>query len=173
MALIKCKDCRKEISSDAPVCPHCGKPISKQSQTATGCLIVIVFFVILSVIGRCSDKNSKPESASAPAAAPPVATDLNDAKALDEKYGTDALVNCEVGADDYLRAASKFAFKWDEIGFFEHKFDQYRSHASSPGILTMVSDKASLQNGFGAYQRIELACKYDTQAKKVLEYSIR
>jgi hypothetical protein len=37
----------------------------------------------------------------------------------------------------------------------------------------MVSNKVSLQNGFGAYERIELLCDYDTQSKKILRYSIR
>jgi hypothetical protein len=146
---------------------------------------------VLAAIGQCSDKDSKPAGAPAPApaasepaaapaptvpettAAPAVATDLNDAKALDEKYGTDALVYCASDADDYLRGASKFAFKWDEIGFFDQKFDKILTHVSSPGILTLASNKVSLQNGFGAYERIELLCKYDTQAKKVLGYSIR
>jgi ribosomal protein L37AE/L43A len=30
MALIKCKDCRKEISTAAPTCPHCGRPSTVQ-----------------------------------------------------------------------------------------------------------------------------------------------
>ncbi len=149
---------------------------------------MIIFIVVLSVIGQCSDKDSKPASAPAPAApassqsasaptapetpAPPVATDLNDAKALDVKYGTDGLVYCASGADDYLREASRFAIKWDEIGFFEQKFNKFLTHVSSPGILTMVSDRVSLQNGFGAYERIQLYCEYDTQAKKTIAYSI-
>jgi hypothetical protein len=200
MALIKCKECGKEISSAAAACPNCGKPIPKTSAAATGCLVVIIVIVVLALMGQCSgsDKDLKPPSAQAPAAEPvphttapvptvapkaapvhkaapaaTVATDLNDAKALDEKFGTDAFIHCGVEADDYLREASKFAFKWDEIGFFDQKFDKYRNHVSSPGVLTMVSNKASLQNGFGAYQRIELLCEYDTQAKKVLGYSIR
>jgi hypothetical protein len=189
MALIKCKECGKEISSAAAACPNCGNPIPKQSQLGTGCLIVIIFFVVLAVIGQCSDKDSKLASAPAPAGpapgqsapastvpqtapAPPITIDLKDAKALDDKYGTDALVYCASGADDYLRGASKFAFKWDEIGFFEQKFGKILTDVSSPGILTMISDKVSLQNGFGAYERIQLYCEYDTQAKKTIAYSI-
>jgi hypothetical protein len=193
MALVKCKECGKEISSAAAACPNCGKPISKTSPAAAGCLIVIIVIVVLALIGQCSgsDKDSKPQSAPAPAVEPApspsppaptvhkarpaatVATNLNDAKALDERFGTDALVYCASGADDYLRGSSKFVFKWDEIGFFEQKFDKYLSHVSAPGVLTLVSGKASLQNGFGAYERIELLCEYDTQTKKVLGYSIR
>jgi len=39
-------------------------------------------------------------------------------------------------------------------------------------VLTLLSKKVSLQNGFGAYTRVTLYCDYDTQAKKVLEYRI-
>jgi hypothetical protein len=181
MALIKCKECGNQISSDASACPNCGKPVKKTSPAASGCLVVIIVIVVLAVIGKCSgsSNDSKPEGAPAPAstasgtAAPAVSTNPGDAKALDEKFGTDALVYCASDADDYLRGASKFAFKWDEIGFLEQKFDKYLRHVSSPGVLTLVSSKVSLQNGFGAYQRIELLCEYDTQSKKVLGYSIQ
>lgn len=186
MALIKCKECGNQISSDATACPNCGKPVKKTSAAASGCLVVIIVIVVLAVIGQCSgsDKSATPAPAaptpsagSQPSpvakAAPAVASNLSDAKSLDDTFGSEALVHCDVDADDYLRGASKYTFKWDEIGFFEHKFDKYRSHVSAPGVLTLVSSKVSLQNGFGAYQRIELLCEYDTQAKKVLGYSIR
>lgn len=194
MALIKCKECGKEISSAAAACPNCGKPVVKTTPAAKGCLSVIVIVGMLALIGHCTGNHddTKPDTTPAPAAtaprpaapvsgipkAAPAATAvddkaiLNDAKALDEKFGSDAFIHCGVEADDYLRGVSKFAFKWDEIGFFEQKFDKYRSRVTSPGVLTMVSNKVSLQNGFGAYERIELLCEYDTQTKKVLGYSI-
>jgi zinc-ribbon domain len=168
MALIKCKECGNQISSDASACPNCGKPVKKTSPAASGCLVVIIVIVVIAVVGQCSG-NSSTESKPAPA----VAVNLNDAKALDEKYDTAAVVHCASEADDYLRAASKFSFKWDDMGAFEAKFDRFRTQVSAPGVLTMVSSKASLQNGFGAYQRIELLCEYDTQNNKVLSYSIR
>ena len=33
MALIKCEECNKEISSRAISCPHCGCPVSKNEST--------------------------------------------------------------------------------------------------------------------------------------------
>jgi hypothetical protein len=98
--------------------------------------------------------------------------DLSDAKALDEKYGIAATVYCSSGADDYLRSISKYDFKWDEMGFFDAKFDKYLTHVVSPGVLTSTSEKAKLQNGFGAYERIEILCDYDTQTEKVLRYRV-
>jgi zinc ribbon protein len=196
VALIKCKECGNEISSDAKACPNCGKPIVKTTSAAQGCLVLIVLVGALALIGHCSSSPdaSKPQltpvpTTSAPPISPPAAsavpeppvpavkakTDkaiLNNAKALDEKYGIDASVYCGSDADDYLRKASKFAFQWDKIGFFEEKFDKYLTHVSSPGVLTVVSDKVSLQNGFGAYERVELYCDYDTQKKKAQGFSI-
>ncbi len=33
MALIKCSECGKEISSNAESCPHCGNPIEAKEKT--------------------------------------------------------------------------------------------------------------------------------------------
>jgi hypothetical protein len=99
--------------------------------------------------------------------------DLNDAAALDDKYAISANVACSDSADDYLRSAVKYDFKWDKIGFFEIKFDRYLTRVSSPGVLTVISNKVAVQNGFGAYEHIYLYCDYDTQAWKVLRYWIR
>lgn len=35
MALIKCPECGKEVSSGATSCPNCGHPISPQKETVT------------------------------------------------------------------------------------------------------------------------------------------
>lgn len=108
-------------------------------------------------------------SASASAANAP---DLNNADALDNAYELEADTSCGSGADDYLRSAAKYDFKWDHIGWLDTKFDKYLKVVEKPGVLVLVSDRAELQNGFGAYQRVELWCSYDTQAKKVLSYAI-
>lgn len=100
------------------------------------------------------------------------AFDLKDAKYLDDHYGVGAAIGCADGADDYLRSVAKWDFKWDEIGALEAKFDKYRAYVKSPGVLTSVSKKAKLQNGFGAYKHITLTCDYDTQAQKVVSYEI-
>jgi hypothetical protein len=48
MALVTCSDCSKEMSSDAPACPHCGKPnaaVAKKKSTSTrdaGCLLMVL-----------------------------------------------------------------------------------------------------------------------------------
>ena len=51
MALIKCKECNKEISDNAKQCPNCGVTIKKGNKTllflAIGATIVIIIIVII------------------------------------------------------------------------------------------------------------------------------
>ena len=48
MALIKCPECGKEVSSGAESCPNCGHPISKKGKKKKkgSCLSVILFIII-------------------------------------------------------------------------------------------------------------------------------
>lgn len=179
MALTKCPDCGSEISTEAPSCPKCGRPNAQPKKTspmAAGCGVIVLAVIAVGVFGAIfSDDNSNSNasgrnssSASPTPAEKPV--NLNDAQSLDEKYGIEATSACSVYADDYLRKIAKYDFKWDDIGFLDQKFDKYLKKVSRPGVITMVSDKAKLQNGFGAYQHIELFCDYDTQSNMVSRF---
>jgi hypothetical protein len=123
----------------------------------------------VAVLYLSGDNPSAPSTSPAPA--PKQNVNLNDAKALDEAYGTNGVARCGGGADDYLRSIAKYDYKWDDLGWLEFRFDHYRGFVPQPGVLIMTSDHAKLQNGFGAFQHIGLDCYYDTQAQKVLRYS--
>lgn len=51
MALTQCPDCGSDVSTEAPACPKCGRPITPQKQQrktsplASGCLVVILIVV--------------------------------------------------------------------------------------------------------------------------------
>ncbi|MDY4027897.1 MAG: zinc ribbon domain-containing protein [Butyrivibrio crossotus] len=76
MALIKCPECGKEVSSSAKSCPNCGHPISPSTEKVVektvvkekkkrGCLsTILLFIVIIAVIGALASggKDSKNES---------------------------------------------------------------------------------------------------------------
>jgi hypothetical protein len=48
MAMIKCKECNKEVSNQADKCPNCGAPIKK----SIGCLTLAIFiFVGITIFG--------------------------------------------------------------------------------------------------------------------------
>ncbi len=96
----------------------------------------------------------------------------NNAAWLDSKFGITGALLCGNEVDAFLRDAAKYSYKWDDTGWLSTKFDRYISKVKSPGIITYTSNKATFQNGFGAYQRVTITCDYDTQKKKVLNYFI-
>ena len=59
MALIKCKECEKNISDQAKVCPHCGAPteISKEIRRISNKILycIIISIVTLFVIIICAN----------------------------------------------------------------------------------------------------------------------
>jgi tetratricopeptide (TPR) repeat protein len=66
MALKKCKECGKEISSKASSCPNCGAPVKKQ-KSKIGCLGTVVLVVVgLAIIGHvsksCEDRSKQTEA---------------------------------------------------------------------------------------------------------------
>ncbi len=57
MALIKCKECGKEVSSNATTCPNCGNPINDDTITREikaskkVAIFIIIILVIICIIG--------------------------------------------------------------------------------------------------------------------------
>ena len=85
MALKKCKECGKEISSKAPNCPNCGAPVKKQ-KSRVGCLgTIVIAFVGLMIIGyiiqSCEDSSKKREARKQAAIAEQKAKEVVDRKA--------------------------------------------------------------------------------------------
>lgn len=70
MALIKCSECGKEISSKAKTCPHCGTTPKKK----TGCLTVlacaIVVFFAVGVISRMNNPGGVNQSTASRVSSP-------------------------------------------------------------------------------------------------------
>ena len=71
MPMIQCKECSKEISSDARVCPHCGKKL-RMGAIAKAFLVLLCVvggFIIIGIIGNAMQDASKtPQQAAADAA---------------------------------------------------------------------------------------------------------
>jgi len=57
MSLRVCKECEREISSDAKVCPQCGKKQEIQISTGVGCLVIIGVLILLGGIGSLFERN--------------------------------------------------------------------------------------------------------------------
>ncbi len=65
MALIDCKDCKKQFSTDAKKCPHCGAKPLTQGNGCLGWSLVIfsgfVFFVAIQPGGNIQQQTQHPE----------------------------------------------------------------------------------------------------------------
>jgi hypothetical protein len=72
MALITCKDCKKEFSTDVRRCPHCGakKPASKIVKY--GLTFIVLIFVIAQFEGQKAIKQAEQRHAASNPAPPPV-----------------------------------------------------------------------------------------------------
>ena len=59
MALKKCKECGKEVSTKAKECPSCGAPV--KSSSSIGCLTIIAVIFLIGIIGFLfnNDKSDK------------------------------------------------------------------------------------------------------------------
>lgn len=84
MALITCPDCGRQVSDAAQNCPHCGRPLraapppppaAEKAKSGvgcgtSGCVTLIVVFVIIWVIGYFSSSGSSSSSSGARSNAP-------------------------------------------------------------------------------------------------------
>ena len=59
MALRPCKECKREISSDAKACPNCGKKQRAETGLGMGCLVLIGIVVIFGLIGSLGEHKSE------------------------------------------------------------------------------------------------------------------
>ncbi len=69
MALVKCKECGKEVSKKASACPNCGAPVKKASSVSPGCgcaLVLLVGAIIVGAIVSQTDTGTPSGSRSAP-----------------------------------------------------------------------------------------------------------
>lgn len=66
MAITNCKECKKEVSSKAKACPHCGvkEPGAKKSDTIGG---IIVMLLIMFAVYKCSGDTPEETSDNRPA----------------------------------------------------------------------------------------------------------
>jgi hypothetical protein len=133
---------------------------SAKTQKIIDGIKALAMFAIIALVFAIWHSGSAPQGK----ANVPTQADLQNAQYLSDKYGVAAEAYCPVAADNYLRTVAKYDFAWDE-GEQYGRFDHTLGLVDHPGVLTLYSEKAKLQNGFGAYTHIVLYCYYDTQAQ--------
>jgi hypothetical protein len=66
MALIECKECKKEVSSEAKTCPNCGFDLQKETnkkKSNIGCIVAIVLIGIIFLIIQLSPSSNESNKA--------------------------------------------------------------------------------------------------------------
>jgi hypothetical protein len=158
MALKACKECKKEISTEAKVCPNCGKKdptagAMTPSRGVIGVLVLIIFIAFVSAI----EKND------APAPAPETPAQIAAGKAHDSinLQLEVAKQMCHDAAMKSLESPATAQFHDDETYFKD--LGKSRSH---------IQLQVDAQNGFGALVRTTVDCRTRQTANSVVLTSI-
>ncbi len=164
MAMGQCKECKKEVSTSAKVCPNCGvkNPTTKASDVLGG------FFVLVLVvfgISMCSsdEKGSAPPKTSAQISADEVAC-KKDLQCWGDKHSIAASVYCA----PYIEKLAKYNFEWTD-SMMQIKLTKYLWKDVNKGVISYLGDRIKFQNGFGAMENYMYQCDYDTINEKVLD----
>lgn len=161
MALITCKDCKKEFSTDAKKCPHCGanKPPGK------GCLLTTLAFC--GFLGwACIQDGVKPTADTGCNRNWKLCKDNAD---LINHYGNltaELSVQCKDAAEHAARFGTP-EFPWLAFGSFR-KGKKY----VETGVVEAIEPDAKFQNGFGAMVHSTAICTYDLNLKKAVDIKI-
>lgn len=129
MALIKCSECGKEVSTEAGKCPHCGVKVKKPAGPLAWLLGSVIFLVIL--VGALG----KPE--------PAIDTRLPEQRAAEEKtkQQENRRAMIALGALDTIRNSLRnpASVQWGDI------------LANNDGTTICIGLRA--QNGFGGMNK--------------------
>jgi hypothetical protein len=175
MALTTCRECKKEVSTSAKTCPHCGikNPALKAKDTFVG---VIGLIVLVGIVYSCSGSDKPKQEAAQNVPDKSQETQVSEKKAAEELaackldlqcWGEKNLPAASVYCKTDIEKLGKFSSKWTD-GMLEMKFSRYRWLDKSNGTLTFIGDKIEFQNGFGAFQPHIYTCDFDPTSKSVL-----
>lgn len=157
MALIKCKECKKEVSSSAKTCPHCGiknPGVTAGSIVAGLGLLLVIGWIVVKCTGDSGDTTQAQVDDTSCS---------SDLKCWGDKNSVAAGVYCKQPVEQL----GKYSAKWTD-GALETKFSHYRWLDQRNGTLTYIGDKIEFQNGFGAFQAHTYECDYSPASKTVL-----
>lgn len=165
MALKSCRECGKEVSTEAKTCPHCGveKPTTPQptaKDTITG--LVFLVLVVAGALTMCGESDSE-KQAKAQAKAAEDAKCAQELSCIGERLGITASGFCS----DQVERLAKNSATWTDKTL-EPKFSHYRWANTEKSAVTLIGDKVQFQNGFGAHVNMVYHCDVDVKTKAVI-----
>ncbi len=157
MAIEKCRECGKEVSTNAKTCPNCGAKKPAQpgillSLFVIGVGIFLIYVFVSAILSGGGDAGTSGQQCKP-----------DDLTCLGNKYIANASVYCK-------RPVEKLALhdvKWTD-GALDLKFSRFRWAPEGNGAITFIGDKAEFQNGFGAYTPVIYGCDVADDGRTVL-----
>lgn len=164
MAMTTCKECKKEVSDRAKVCPHCGaqKPGERWWHALAG-------FAVLIIVGTGAYFyfGSGDSVESTDKATPPKQCAATDGQCLFDANLADASYPCK----KQIEKTSKYDFEWDD-GVFGLIFTHFRN-IPEKGQMVFTGDKVKFTNGFNAKVNMIYSCTYDLKSKSVVDVTVK
>lgn len=145
MSLIKCPECRKEVSSEAPTCPNCGSPIktSKTSSKGLGCggtlLLIIIILYVIGHFSHLTDKTTSPESPK-PSHTESASNNIKKNYSIPSRYITKGNFFACVEREDFENLTSYIVAKDKQAAM--SMLDNIRCIYLKPGIEVQIMDTA-------------------------------
>lgn len=184
--LTSCKDCNKEVSKKAKVCPECGVswPAYKNSAVSAILLLAVIFGIPTCMVMNGDD--DKPIKQQATKQQATQAKKVVDPCPIPTTLGVDQLVcfankhksMAGILCAESLERMAKYDVKWTN-SWMESKLNgAIWNLGDAKGLdyeilsLEYWSDKATIQNAYGAYQKVTLHCDYDFRNEQVLDIRV-
>ena len=174
MALVQCRECGKEISDQAEMCPHCGirhryapAPIKSEVKGkpngSSGCavlfVLVLVFVAIVNLTGEDNPAPKGPSSSEIASSAKCKA----DLECLRTNLRPDVTYECQRA----IESRAKWDFEWTD-GFGETKFPSFTWANPERTAVALGGNKLKMQNGFGAWKHVIYICEVDIGNKAII-----
>jgi hypothetical protein len=176
MALKSCRECGKQVSTEAATCPHCGvrssaSPTPRSPIEVAGIVALLLIAVAIFAYGTKSE-NSTDHSASKED--PQLIACRSDwSKCADNvqllrEYRDWYKVQsaCSLAGDERAKYGTP-KWPWGSFGTVLEGNDYVTS-----GVAVAIAPDVQFQNGFGAWAHTRVTCKYDLRAKSVLSVDI-
>lgn len=164
MALVKCKECKKEVSDKAKQCPHCGvkEPGVTAKQKAGGCLVALIIFAGIVYYFASSDSDNKTTNTN------PVACAKNDGECIANfmMKNADLIVSCKTN----IQKLSKYDYEWTD-GIMTPMFSRYLLDEKN-NQMTLVGDELKFTNGFNAKVPMTYHCIVNIDSETVANAKI-
>ncbi len=166
MAMVTCRECKKEVSSHAKVCPLCGiKNPARRSWHVLGGLglLAAVVFIISSVSGGGSDDAGAKDAAAQNA---PKVCAATDGQCIFDENSVAAGMACR----PLIQRSAKYDYEWTD-GVLTPMFSRYINNSKRREIV-FIGDQVKFLNAFNAKLPMTYNCTFDIENQKIVNVEV-